>query len=178
MDSDNSQALNEILLGREKRAEMQRELIKAFGTTLISFSLNIPGIVKNSSLFTKVHDYGIKKLEEDLDRYKLNVVYKTINNSPAGNVAYFCVDEDAINIKKICVDLEERNEIGRLFDFDVFDRIGKQLTRKQMGLNERKCLLCEEKAIICSRSKKHSIDELTSRVFDLIYRNNLIKVHK
>ena len=39
-------SLGEILDAREKRGEIQREFLRLKGTSLISFTLNIPGPVK------------------------------------------------------------------------------------------------------------------------------------
>ncbi|MFC6604240.1 citrate lyase holo-[acyl-carrier protein] synthase [Ectobacillus funiculus] len=58
--------LNEILNARETRANTQKELIDRYKTTLVSFTLNIPGPEKNSPIFTKVHEEGICLLEEEL----------------------------------------------------------------------------------------------------------------
>lgn len=39
-------SLEEILDGRERRGEIQRELLTREGASLVSFTLNIPGPVK------------------------------------------------------------------------------------------------------------------------------------
>jgi holo-ACP synthase len=156
--------LKEILEGKEKRAKVQRELINEYKTTLISFTLNIPGINKRSDLFKKVHETGINELEQEFNNKKIDVQYKKSNSSYAGYEAFFCIDVDPAIIKKIVVDIEEKNELGRLFDFDVFDKNFILLSRTELGLPKRKCLLCEGIAAECTRSRKHHIDEVLNKI--------------
>jgi len=156
--------LKEILEARENRAKIQKELINEYKTTLISFTLNIPGINKKSDLFKKVHETGIDELEQDLNNLKIDVKYKKSNSSYAGYEAFFCIDFDPAIIKKIVVTIEEKNELGRLFDFDVFDKNFILLSRTEFGLPKRKCLLCDGIAAECTRSRKHNIDEVLNKI--------------
>ena len=50
--------IEEILLAREKRAEIQKQLIKKYNSAIISFTMNIPGAIKTNILIRKVFDYG------------------------------------------------------------------------------------------------------------------------
>lgn len=160
--------LKEILAAREKRACTQRELINDFKTTLVSFTLNIPGEEKNSAAFTKVHEEGIYLLEEELKKENINIVHKMVNETAAGLEAFFNVDGDSMHIKKITVSIEEKDDIGRLFDLDVFTAAAEQVSRSQLGIPPRKCLICNESAKVCGRSRKHSIEELVNRIQQLI----------
>jgi holo-ACP synthase len=166
--NNESLILKEILEAKEKRARVQKELINTFKTTLVSFTLNIPGQEKNSSIFKKVHETGICLLEEELHKRNINVVHKTVNDTAAGVEAFLNIDMDSMCVKKITVSIEEKNELGRLFDFDVFTINGEHISRKQIGLLERNCLLCKKNAKICGRSKKHSIDDLLNKIDKII----------
>lgn len=165
--------LNEILNARENRANTQKELIDRFKTTLVSFTLNIPGAEKNSPIFTRVHKEGIYLLEEELRKQNIKILYKVTRNSAAGAEAFIIVDADSLSIKKVTVSIEELNETGRLFDFDVFNTRMEQISRSQIGLNERKCLVCNDSAKVCGRSRKHSTEELLVKIDQLIdkYKN-------
>lgn len=160
--------LNEILIGREKRAQMQRKLISIYKTSLVCFTLNIPGADKISPLFKKVHETGIELLQEEIKKRGMKIVYKQFGESAAGPEAFFCIDEDPIEIKKVTVSIEENHKLGRLFDFDVFDKNDRHLDRVQLGFPERKCLICDEKAVICSRSRRHSVKELLEKTYQMI----------
>ena len=170
--NNESLILKEILEARENRAKTQRELINIFRTTVVSFTLNIPGAQKRNSIFTKVHEKGIYLLEEELGKQNINIVGQIVKSTAAGDEAFFTVDVDPINAKKITASIENKNELGRLFDFDVFTAEGEQVSRMEIGLSERKCILCNKSAKVCGRSRKHSIDELLNKIYQIIKDHN------
>ncbi|MBU3071858.1 citrate lyase holo-[acyl-carrier protein] synthase [Clostridium estertheticum] len=160
--------LKEILEAREKRARTQTKLISMFKTTLVSFTLNIPGQEKNNSIFKKAHELGINLLEKELGIQNVKVVNKLVNFTVAGTEAFLNIDMDPIQLKKITVSIEEKNDLGRIFDFDVINTNGEQISRRQLNLALRKCLLCNENAKVCGRSRKHSIDDLLIKIYQVI----------
>ncbi len=160
--------LKEILEARENRAKTQRELINIFRTTVVSFTLNIPGPEKTNSILNKVHEKGIWLLEEELGKQNINIVGKVVKSTAAGDEAFFTVDVDAINVKKVTASIEDKSELGRLFDFDVFTADAKQVSRSEIGLSERKCLLCNDSAKVCGRGRKHSINDLLNKIYQII----------
>ncbi|WP_411682266.1 citrate lyase holo-[acyl-carrier protein] synthase [Clostridium thailandense] len=166
--SKESGVLEEILKAREKRARMQRELINIYRTTLISFTLNVPGAEKNNPSFTKIHKIGIYLLEEELKKQNIKLVHKIVQITADGDEAFLNVNSDSLSVKKITAAIEENHELGRLFDFDVFNVKGEQFSRRELGLPERKCLLCNDSAKVCGRSRKHSVDELLNKIYELI----------
>lgn len=166
------QVLEEILNAREKRAEMQRKLIDTYKNTLISFTLNIPGIEKCNSTFTKVHKTGIRLLEEELEKKNIKILHKVVKASAGGDEAFLVVDAGSWCIKRITTYIEENHRLGRLFDIDVFNENGEQTSRSGIGLHARRCLLCNDSAKACARSRKHSMEELMSKINNII--NNSI----
>lgn len=165
---DTEKMLYKILEGKEKRACIQKKLITKYKSTLVSFTLNIPGINKLGENLKKVHEKGIKELEDEFLKKNILVKYKKINSSDAGYEAFFCIAKDSITIKKITTDIEERSKLGRLFDFDVFDNNYKLLSRTELGLPKRKCLLCDGIAAECSRSRKHPIEDILNKINEII----------
>lgn len=161
---EEKQVLEEILNAREKRAEMQRELINTYKNTLISFTLNIPGVEKCNSTFTKVHEKGIKLLEEELEKKNIKVLHKTVRLAAGGDEAFLVVDANSWCIKRITTSIEENYRLGRLFDIDVFNENGEQTSRIGIGLHARRCLLCSSSAKACARSRKHSMEDLMSKI--------------
>ncbi|MDP4157709.1 MAG: citrate lyase holo-[acyl-carrier protein] synthase, partial [Bacillota bacterium] len=109
----------------------------------------------------------------ELRKQNIKILYKATRNSAAGAEAFIIVDADSLSIKKVTVSIEELNETGRLFDFDVFNTRMEQISRSQIGLNERKCLVCNDSAKVCGRSRKHSTEELLVKIDKLIdkYKN-------
>lgn len=160
--------LKQILEARENRVRTQIELMNIFRMPLVSFTLNIPGKDKSSYIYIKVHEMGIYLLEEELGKLNINIVNKMVRNTAAGAEAFLSINMDPMHLKKITVSIEEKNELGRLFDFDVLNTKGENISRIQIGLQERKCLLCNENAKGCGRSRKHSIDDLLNKVNQII----------
>lgn len=162
------QVIEEILNAREKRAEMQKELINIYKNTLISFTLNIPGIEKQNPTFTNIHKNGIKLLEEELQKKNIKVLHKTFQNTADGDEGFLVVDAGPWSIKRITTSIEENHKLGRLFDFDVINKNGEQVSRSGIGLHSRKCLLCNNTAKACGRNRSHSVSELLDKIYELI----------
>lgn len=55
-------SLKEMLRAREVRAAQQMALLKEFKSTLICFSMNIAGPIKNSGLIKKGYEKGKRML--------------------------------------------------------------------------------------------------------------------
>lgn len=165
--------LHKILLGREKRAEIQKKLIEEHKCTLVSFTLNVPGMDKLKEDYKKVHEAGVIKLEKRLSKENIKVNQKLLNCSNAGYEAFFCIALNAKIIKNITVDIEEEDRLGRLFDFDVFADDYRLLSRTELGLPKRKCLICNNVAAECSRSQRHSIEEVLKEVDAIINNYNI-----
>ncbi|SNS59386.1 holo-ACP synthase [Anaerovirgula multivorans] len=168
MNNTKISKLQEILEGREKRAHLQKKLLETYNIPLASFTLNIPGPEKNSPILKKIHHIGASILEEELRKRSIPLIYSETNESAAGPEQFFCIDWDATSIKRLTVSIEEKDDLGRLFDFDVFNENGSQISRQLLGLQGRKCLLCHEKPAICSRNKSHSLEELLKAVYNTI----------
>ena len=58
--------LQQILEVREQRSRRQMQLIREFGRPLVSFSMNIPGPVKDSPIIRRGFRAGCKALEAEL----------------------------------------------------------------------------------------------------------------
>lgn len=178
MDSNSNQSslnhenLLKILSGRDQRAERQQQLIGQYGQPLVSFTLNIPGPNKVAPEFERIHQLGIDSLEKAIHEISAEIIYREISVNAAGNQGFFIIDADALAIKKLTVGIEENHRLGRLFDFDVFDTEMNQVNRSTLGLGERSCLICDDKAAICKRSRKHSIAELLATIDSLILESN------
>ena len=67
--------LLEMLEARERRANRQRELLSAHGKTMVCFTMNIAGPVKNNALIRRGYTLGRKLLREQLAIAGIPVVY-------------------------------------------------------------------------------------------------------
>lgn len=158
------QSLEDILRAREVRVEKQNELLNKYGSTVISYKLNIPGPIKYNSLIKKIYDEGLRVLEEKINENKVNILYEEEFIKNSGPEYLAAVDMPAALVKKITTSIEETHELGRLYDFDVLDEMGIQISREELGIDLRKCLLCDNNAFACGRSRAHGVDELINKI--------------
>lgn len=160
--------LSEVLLAREERAARQRALQMLYGSHLISFTLNIPGPVKNSMHYRRAHDLGWRALLHMLQQSNQIVLHNEVRESAAGREAFLAVEGNAILLKQLCVQLEDTHPMGRLFDFDVLRPDGLAIHRAEIAMPPRRCLICAEPAHACARSRRHSLAELLLAVEGLL----------
>ena len=80
-----------------------------------------------------------------------------------GFEAYFVVDMQPEEAKRICCGIEDSHPLGRLMDMDVIVD-GKPLSRGDIGLPERRCLVCENPARLCMRAHTHSQEEIQDAI--------------
>lgn len=163
----NEKMLIEILKSREDRANKQIELLEKYPYSLISFTLNTPGEIKDNEIYRKIHRDGVKAIYETLNRRNLKVLFSEQLSKMTGPECYMIVDIDAHNLKKLMVDIEDEHKLGRIFDIDVFDKEHKQISRIGLGLSPRRCLICNEDARICMRNRTHTYEELIKKVEDM-----------
>lgn len=152
-------SLSDILLAREERAGLQSDIIKRFDCPIISYTLNIAGPRKNSSLISRAFTLGIEELDSSIDSEK--IIFKHIDAvQSTGPLAIYAINDDPEKLKSICVEIEEKTAIGRLFDMDVIDKSFKKLTRS----SERGCIVCGAPGRACAASRAHSVDEIVARM--------------
>ena len=156
--------LLEILEAREQRVFRQQELLREYGLPLISFTLNIPGPDKNGSLVRKGFQLGMRLLERNLGPW---IRYRESRLTAAGWEAFLSVDMAPEELKGITARIEDRIPGGRVFDMDLLTPAGK-LGRAELCLPERKCLLCENAATVCGRSRAHGLDALRTETLRLL----------
>lgn len=156
-------SLTEILAARESRAARQAQLLQQYGKSLICFTMNIPGPVKNTSAITEAFRIGQKLLD---DRFVPE--YAEENIAPTGCEYYYVVEGDPNTIKKQTCQIEESLPMGRLFDMDVIAPDGGHIRREDVGISPRKCLLCHNDARVCGRSRNHSVEQLQAETARLL----------
>lgn len=157
----------EILNSREARADKQEDILRHYPYSLISFTLNTPGLVKDNETYRRIHEIGIDEILKTIESngYKIEYIEKT--NKTTGSEAFFSTDMDSKELKILMVDIENHHPLGRIFDIDVFDRKHDQMTRSDLGLESRKCLICHKDARLCMREKNHSYEDLILKIEEL-----------
>ena len=163
--------LQEILDARERRAEAQRRLSKQLACPLISFTMNIPGPVKDSPMIRRAFDEGLRMLDDALGEAGIACASRQITHADTGNEFLCAVKASAAAVKEICMRIEDGSPMGRLFDMDVIGLDGQKLARKE----ERRCLVCGALGRGCASRRLHSLEELNAAVTRLL-REGLLAV--
>lgn len=152
--------LIEMLNAREVRAMRQQQLLEEHQLPVISFCLNIAGPVKNSPALRRAFREGLERLECALLAARLDVAAREEADEPTGCEALWVVKGDGRAVKELCVELEDRDALGRLFDLDVLDPVSGKWDRTQLGQPPRKCLVCGKEGKGCASRRLHTVEEL------------------
>lgn len=157
--------LTEILEARDRRETCRRELLSHGGVILIQLGVNIPGSVKNNAMILKIFREGVSRLEQlfgdILDGRYLNP------DLPTGPEGFFTLEMDPLAAKNACIPLENNHILGRLWDIDIYKCTGVPVSRSELNLPPRSCYLCGESAHSCTRSSKHSLEDLLGHIAQL-----------
>lgn len=160
-------SLPEILDARECRAYRQKELLKLTGTrSIISFSMNIAGAIKHFPLGVAAFEEGTKELRSRIPAKQILHFEESRKNT--GPEAFFVLTEEPDAIKRITASIEESHPLGRLFDMDVIRPDGLSVSRSDLGLEPRTCLICGDNAKACARAKTHSTELVLWRTAQIL----------
>ncbi|MCB2308632.1 citrate lyase holo-[acyl-carrier protein] synthase [Clostridium estertheticum] len=147
----------DIMLAREIRIKYQEELVKQYKIPLLVIRVNYPGINKNNYYSHEITRIMYKIICE---LFSNSIIFKRIITTAEGLIVIMCINNEARDIKLITLNLEDNHILGRCVDLDVYDEKGRSISRRDFGLEMRKCYICDDIAHICVRSKKHSLEEV------------------
>ena len=160
-----------ILVEREARWNMRRELAAEHGQPVLSLTLNIPGADKNPAGSAQAFDSLRQALGRAIVRHCGHAACFAAETERAG-VDGPCwiaaVNLDPAQLKALCVAVEEDHPLGRLADADVLNALGQPVNRADVGLPARHCFLCEAPASLCRRQGKHAPEEIMAHVHGLL----------
>lgn len=144
-----------ILDLREKRDEYERESVLTSGKTLITVRPNFPGRDKRNLHSNFVPFILCPEIESALG---VEAIHRT--HDEEGLIYFIMTEMDKVDAKRICTDIEDNHPLGRLADIDVRDAEGS-ISRNEIGLQSRKCYICDDQAAVCTRSGRHGFDEVS-----------------
>ncbi len=112
--------LEEILNSREARVARQRELLEANpGLSLISLTVQPPGPVKRNDASLVIAEAGVAAV-----RKAFKVEYEELRDLDTGFEAFFLVNMDPLETKRLTCRIEDTHPLGRLMDIDVIALAG------------------------------------------------------
>lgn len=163
-------SLMDMLDFRERKAGCLQRLKTDYpNAVIITLGMNIPGPHKTGPDINLAFCAGCRKISEVLNTNGLTLVKEESCQETAGYIEYYVVEsEDVITVKRLMVEIEDTHPVGRLFDIDVYRADGSGISRKDISVEERKCLICGNSAKACGRSRTHSVEELEAKVKEII----------
>ena len=152
--------LEPVLRARDRRVQRQQALHRRYGGTLLSFTMNIAGPVKDTPLVRLAFRAGLAALDRDLGA----LVHRESVAAPTGPEALLVYHRPAGAVKDLCLRLEEQAPVGRLYDLDVLSPGGEKLSRPQ----SRRCLICGGPVTVCSRSRAHGLAAIRAKTENIL----------
>ncbi|MGN0996624.1 MAG: citrate lyase holo-[acyl-carrier protein] synthase [Candidatus Ventricola sp.] len=157
----------DMMRAREARLQVQCALRERYpGAAIVCLTMNVAGPVKTTPAIERAFDWGMGAVRAALGGHAL--CFEAQVREKTGPEAAFAVRGDARELKRRLCALEDGCAMGRLLDIDVIAPGGEKLSRTELGLPQRRCLLCGEAAPVCARSRAHTVDALFARTHEII----------
>lgn len=162
-----------MLEAREQRSHTQRQLFTSQAkASLLSATMNIPGPIKTSPILREVFEQVLDAVHAHPKLVAATFISKFYREKATGPEYYLLVDLPARELKAAMVEIEQTHPLGRLLDLDVlyFDDADQLhgISRSDLNLPTRACLICEDDAKACGRSRKHSVADMQAAITQLI----------
>lgn len=145
-----------ILIDREKRLNKVKEFFLANpNDSLIVIKTNIPGNNKNYPFVSYLTKVFLNVLKSTYNFFFIHF-YKSFDGP-----YFFCgIKGKDENIKKHLIKIEDSHELGRFIDLDYFINPANSLSRRNLNLPVRKCVLCNNDALYCIKADNHSTKDI------------------
>ncbi len=161
--------LGQMLAAKDARIVKEREWLTAHPeTVLLHVTLRIPGPVKTGQRVVAVFLAAMQALEDQLGEAVQESQIETLATGPE---AYLAVRLSPITLKRLMVGFEQQQRFCDLLDLDVVtlkDGQLHQISRVDLDLPPRACLVCGGDAKVCARSRRHGLPEVQKVVEAII----------
>ncbi|CAM2829589.1 citrate lyase holo-[acyl-carrier protein] synthase [Fructilactobacillus fructivorans] len=160
-----------VLANKDKRAHLQIQLEKKYPeATIISIKLNIPGPIKNNQMINHLFDVGYRRLLRT-QLYNIKIIDKMGWNTNTGKEEFLVMNKNGSALKKLAIQFEDHDRLGRLFDVDVMDAHHSHYSRTDLDMAPRKCLICHHNAKECARNRTHSVEDLQKKISEIYFKD-------
>lgn len=154
-----------VLLARELRWQTRLHLAQTLDLPIISVTLRAPNALRLLDEYGAAFEALCAGLERLFDAEGLALSHVLSTRDAEGPARHYAA-EDALNAKRLCARFEEENAGGALLDADIMDEKGKPVSRQDIGMEQRACLVCGERpAAGCIAGRRHSLKE-TEQAFN------------
>lgn len=145
-----------ILAAREQRSREKKRLLTQW-PIVTSLSFNLPGLPKSTALTRAAFAEVTRTLDQYFCAQRCSLRQQPIVHDAAGDHVLWAGVPlyDAIALKALTERFEGDHPLGRLLDVDIYTPEGPIRSGKY-----KRCLICNEPALICMRTQKHSLETL------------------
>lgn len=158
--------LDLILASRDARWQHQQELLQQHpDLTLVCLTVVMPGKVKRNDASLIVAHAAVEALKQEFGQQVASIEERDL---PTGFEAYLLCTAELLDAKRRVCQIEETHPLGRLFDLDVIHPDGTPISRTELGLPNRSCIICGNEARYCMRNHTHTQEELQAHIANLI----------
>ncbi|HOG16040.1 MAG TPA: triphosphoribosyl-dephospho-CoA synthase [Syntrophales bacterium] len=158
-----------ILNARERRAALRGQCAQQ-GNACLSLTLNVPGYPKSSPLLSAFFDAALPDLKRHLRAHRVAIdVGRELRQVDEAGDFYLVPLRDGrplSDTKALCEAFEEGHPLGRLLDVDIADGRLQPVSSQKI----KRCLLCEQPALVCMREGAHALAELRAHLLARIER--------
>ncbi|KRL67831.1 citrate lyase holo-[acyl-carrier protein] synthase [Companilactobacillus versmoldensis] len=158
----------QIVKSRQNARDEENYLVDEIpeNCALLNITMRIPGPIKNNRYISRAFNIVVN---EFLKKYK--VLKEVLWDLSSGPQAFLIIEMDAAYLKQQAVNYEEEEPLGPISEISVFGVVNdnvSEVTRKELDLEPRTCLLCDRQADECQTQQNHTLDELRQRVDQII----------
>lgn len=158
-----------ILDARERRvATRNAGFARLPDAPIVTLSVVMPGPVKDCDLSRRTASAARAALDRLFATHGWTTTEIAVETGPTGPEALISVAADPVALKRALAAVEETHPLGRLWDLDVTAPDGRAVSRRDLGLAPRRCLVCDSPAHACARSRAHPLEALLAAVEERI----------
>lgn len=163
-----------VLKNRDYRVQVQQKLVGHHAhKTVVAAKLNLPGPIKNNAQIKQFFITELQQFEQQLMQQGIlfEVATEWLNAVTGPERFYLIGEKQKFHVKQLTTAFEESTPARRLFDLDVLilkEQQVQSISRTELNLPVRKCLICNRNAKECGRARTHSLAELQRKVSQLI----------
>lgn len=151
----------EISVDKDKREMIQKDLIKEYSKSLVTILVDFSDKNRDNASTKNI----IQCMERIFEGIFTSKIFLKINwvveNGP---ILIMIIDSNEMDIKKTCVEIEEKHILGGCVIINVYDSQNREITREEINYQPKKCFICGELLENCKRTKKHTVSEIKRQI--------------
>ncbi|WP_125767822.1 citrate lyase holo-[acyl-carrier protein] synthase [Companilactobacillus furfuricola] len=161
----------EIKSAQQSALEEENYLIDEIpeNCSLVNITMRIPGQIKNNRYISRVFNLVVERF-----RQKYKIIKEVLWDLSTGPQAFLIIEKDPGILKQETIEYEASDPLGLISDVNVFaveDDQVSPITRKELGLPDRKCIIDDKSAKECKKDQNHSLAEMYQKIDKIINDN-------